>query len=124
MRVRPVAFAGALLMLPALANAMTVAEFLARADALKAKGMMAMMSSDLKVVRGEMQAATTAYRAEVDAARANGRTDLGCPPPKGQAKIGSDAIMADFAAIPKGAQARMTVKSALYDVMRKRYPCR
>lgn len=124
MRVRPLALAGAMLIVPALAHAMTVAEFLARADALKAKGMMAMMSSDLPVVKGEMQAATTAYRTDVDAARAKGRTDLGCPPPKGQAKISSDMIMADLAAIPKAAQARTTVKTALYDAMRKRYPCR
>ena len=124
MRLHPVALAGVLLIVPALANAMTVAEFLARAEALKAKGMMAMMSPDLPVVRGEMQAATTAYRTDVDAARAKGGTDLGCPPPKGRAKISSDIIMADLAAIPKAAQARTTVKAALYEVMRKRYPCR
>jgi hypothetical protein len=124
MRARPFALAGALLILPALTNAMTVAEFLARAEALKAKGMMAMMSPDLPVVRGEMQAATTAYRGDVDAARAKGSTDLGCPPPKGQAKISSETIMADLAAIPRAVQARTTVKVALYDVMRKRYPCR
>ncbi len=122
--MRRLFWAGALLALPVGVNAMTVAEFLAKADALKAKGMMAMMSSDLPVVRGEMQAATTAYRTEVDAARAKGRTDLGCPPPKGQAKLSSDIIMADFAAIPKPAQARTPVKVALYDVMRKRYPCK
>ncbi len=124
MRLRLIAVTGALLCTPAMVHAMTVAEFLARAETLKAKGMMAMMSSDLPVIRGEMQAATTAYRTDVDAARAKGRTDLGCPPPKGQAKISSDTIMADLAAIPKPLQAKLTVKAALYDVMRKRYPCR
>ena len=124
MNLRKLVLASALLVAPVAASAMTVAEFLARANALKAKGMMAMMSSDLPVVRGEMQAATTAYRTEVDAARAKGRTDLGCPPPKGQAKLSSDIIMADLAAIPKPVQARTTVKAALYDVMRKRYPCK
>lgn len=116
--------AGMLLSMPATLNAMTVAEFLTRANALKAKGMMAMMSSDLPVIRGEMQNATTAYRTEVDAARAKGRTDLGCPPPKGQAKLSSDVIMADLAALPLPVQARLTVKTVLYDIMRKRYPCR
>ena len=124
MRLHPLALAGALLIVPAVAHSMTVADFLARAEALKAKGMMAMMSPDLPVVRGEMQAATTAYRTDIDAARAKGGTDLGCPPPKGQAKISSDIIMADLAAIPKAAQARTTVKAALYEVMRKRHPCR
>ena len=122
--MRKLVLACALLALPVAASSMTVAEFLARAEALKAKGMMAMMSSDLPVIRGEMQAATSTYRADVDAARAKGRTDLGCPPPKGQAKISSDTIMADLAAIPKAAQAKMTVKAGLYAAMAKRYPCR
>ena len=122
--MRQLVLAGVLLCAPATLSAMTVAEFLTRANALKAKGMMAMMSPDLPVIRGEMQGATTAYRTDVDAARAKGRTDLGCPPPKGQAKISSDLIMADLAALPKPAQSRLTVKSALYDIMRKRYPCR
>ena len=122
--MRKLVLACALLALPVAASSMTVAEFLVRAEALKAKGMMAMMSSDLPVIRGEMQAATSTYRADVDAARAKGRTDLGCPPPKGQAKISSDTIMADLAAIPKAAQAKMTVKAGLYAAMAKRYPCR
>ena len=122
--MRKLVLAGALLALPVAASSITVAEFLARAEALKAKGMMAMMSSDLPVIRGEMQAATSSYRADVDAARAKGRTDLGCPPPKGQAKISSDTIMTDLAAIPKAAQAKMTVKAGLYAAMAKRYPCR
>ncbi|UVO55349.1 hypothetical protein [Sphingomonas sp. SUN039] len=122
--MRRIAVAALLTVLPVAANAMTVAEFLTRAEALKAKGMMAMMSSDLPVIRGEMQAATTAYRADVDAARAKGRKDLGCPPPKGQAKLSSDIVMADLAALPKAVQARTTVKAALYDLMRKRYPCK
>jgi hypothetical protein len=122
--VRKLVLAGTLLAMPIAASAMTVAEFLAKAEALKAKGMMAMMSSDLPVVRGEMQAATTAYRTDVDAARAKGRTELGCPPPKGQAKISSDTIMADLAAIPKAVQAKVSVKAGLYAAMAKRFPCR
>jgi hypothetical protein len=122
--VRKLVLAGTLLAMPVAASAMTVAEFLAKAEALKAKGMMAMMSSDLPVVRGEMQAATTAYRTDVDAARAKGRTELGCPPPKGQAKISSDTIMADLAAIPKAVQAKVLVKAGLYAAMAKRFPCR
>jgi hypothetical protein len=122
--LRYIVLAGALLATPLAANAMTVADFLAKAEALKAKGMMAMMSSDLPVVRGEMQAATSAYRADVDAARAKGITTFGCPPPKGQAKISSDDIMADLASIPKAVQQRTTVKAGLYAIMAKRFPCR
>ncbi|MEI9853035.1 MAG: hypothetical protein WDN24_21775 [Sphingomonas sp.] len=45
------AAAAALVAAPA-ANAMTVAEFLAKARALQAKGMFAMLSSDLPVLKG------------------------------------------------------------------------
>jgi len=103
---------------------MTVAEFLARAEALKAKGFMAMMSPDVGVLRSEMQAATTAYRVDADAARAKGRTELGCPPPKGQVKMSSDTLMADLAALPKASQARLSLRAALSDIMAKRFPCR
>jgi hypothetical protein len=71
-----------------------------------------------------MQTAATAYRADVDAARLKGQTSLGCPPPKGQAKVSSDMMMADFAAIPKALQPRTSVKAGLYAAMAKRFPCR
>jgi len=110
--------------MPVSAQAMTVADFLARANALKAKGMLAMLSPDLSVVRGEMNGAKSAYFAEADAARAKGRKDLGCPPAKGQPVISADIIMADLAAIPGPLKARTSVKSAVYAIMRKHYPCR
>jgi hypothetical protein len=122
--LRKFGLVGVLLAMPLAAEAMTVAEFLAKADALKAKGMMAMMSPDISVLRSEMQAATTAYRTDVDAARAKGVTTFGCPPPKGKANITSDMVIADFAAMPKAAQPRTTVKAGLYAFMTKRFPCR
>jgi hypothetical protein len=122
--VRKMIVAGAMLVLPVTVNAMTVAEFLAKANALKAKGMLAMMSSDLGVVKGEFKTATGNWRADVDAARAKGRTDLGCPPAKGQVKMDSDMVMADLAAVPPALQPRISVKTAFYDAMAKRFPCK
>ncbi len=121
---RKAVLASALLAIPFAAQAMTVADFLAKADALKAKGMIAMMSPDLAILHSEMQAATTAYRTDVDAARAKGVTTLGCPPPKGKANISSDMVIADFTAMPKAVQQRTTVKAGLYAFMTKRFPCR
>ena len=103
---------------------MTVAEFLAKAEALKAKGMMAMMSSDLTVVRSEIQPVTTAYRADVDAAQAKGIMALGFSPSKGQVKLSLDVILADFVATPKAAQKRTMVRAGLYAIMAERFPCR
>ena len=112
----------ALMLVPGVAQAMTVNEFLAKADALKAKGFSAMLSPDLSLVRDEIKAAATAYRAEIDAAQAAHRKPRSCPPPKGQAKVDSNTLMASFQAIPP-AKRSMSVKAAFSMFMDKRYPC-
>ena len=112
----------ALLVLPVAAQAMTVDEFLTKAAALKAKGMAAMMSSDLGLLRGEIKAAGDSYRTEIDSAKASGAKPRSCPPPKGQAKIDSDTLIASFQTIP-ARKRMMSVKTAFYSFMDKRYPC-
>ena len=123
MRAMMTAIAGAAMLLPMSAQAMSVAEFLAKANALKAKGFLALGSPDIKLLRGEVETAANAYRADIQAARAAGRAPHSCPPPKGQSKIGSKEVMAEFEAIP-AAQRGMSVKSAFYAMMKKRFPCR
>ena len=111
-----------LLMVPAVAQAMTVNEFLAKVAALKAKGMAAMMSPDIGLVRGEVKAAAVAYRAEIDAAQAAGKPPRSCPPPKGQARIDhekTDRLVPD----DSRRTADMSVKAAFFTFMDKRYPC-
>ena len=108
---------------PAYAD-MSVSTFLGKADALKSKGMFAMMSSDVGLLQTEMKAAFAAYRADVDAAVAAKRPPPGCPPPKGSAKISSDEVIADFRTVPAAQQAKISVKTAVYAMMKKRYPCR
>jgi hypothetical protein len=123
MRTILAVMAGAVLLVPVSAQAMTVAEFLAKANALKAKGFMALGSPDIKLLKGEMEGVANAYRADIVAARQAGRTPHSCPPPKGKAKIGSKELMAEFESIP-AAQRGMSVKSAFYAMMKKRYPCK
>lgn len=112
------------LLAPATAQAMSVAEFMTKADALKAKGMRAMFSPDLKPVMNEVKAVAAAYRAEVDAARLLGRTDLGCPPPKGKVKFTSTQFLAGIGMVPMPHRASTTVLTAYYAMMQKRFPCR
>lgn len=109
-------------LVPVQAHAMTVATFLAKANGLKAKGILAMGSPDIGLLRNEMQRVAEAYRADVTRARAAGRTPHSCPPPKGQGKIGAKEVMAEFEAIPP-AQRNVSVKTAFYAMMKKRYPC-
>lgn len=123
MRTAMMVIAGVAMLLPAGAQAMSVAEFLAKANALKAKGFLALGSPDIKLLRSEVETAANAYRADIHAARTAGRTPHSCPPPKGKAKIGSKEVMAEFEAIP-AARRGMSVKTAFYAMMKKRFPCR
>ena len=107
---------------PALAQNMPVSTFLAKADALKAKGVMAVFSSsDIAVLKKEVQAAGLAARTERKAREASGQPKLACPPEK--VSMNSDELLASFRAIPAEQRPRVTVKEAMADLVRKRYPC-
>jgi hypothetical protein len=124
MRSRAV-LAGALLFaaVPAAAAAgdMSVATFLAKADALKAKGMMALMSSDIGTLRDEASAAGRAYRAKLVADKAAGRAPESCPPPK--SSLGSDVLIAHLRSYPEAQRTRLTMKAAMANLLRKTFPC-
>lgn len=105
-------------------QAMSVADFLAKAAALKAKGMGAMFAPELKQLRSEMEGVSTAYRADLARQKAAGQAPHSCPPPKGKAKIGPRELLGDFQAIPPAQRATTSVKDAFYGTMKRRYPCR
>ncbi|MEG3181523.1 hypothetical protein [Sphingomonas sp. LT1P40] len=116
--------AAAFVVMPVSAQAMTVEAFLVKARALKAKGPLAIFSSDLAPVRAEIKSVATSYRADLRADRAAGRPPHSCPPPEGSAaaKIKPDAFLADLEAIPP-AQRSMNMKTAFYQIMKRRWPC-
>lgn len=105
------------------AAAMTVNEFLAKADALKAKGILAIGSSDIGLLRDEVKAAGAAYRANLAQEVAAGKQPSSCPPPVGKTGITSDQIIKDFRTLPPG-QRQLSVKAAWALIMAKRYPCK
>ncbi|MEK6638705.1 MAG: hypothetical protein AABY88_11545 [Pseudomonadota bacterium] len=106
---------------PALAQNMPVSTFLVKADALKAQGMMAMLSPDIGILKKEIQAAGLAARAERQAREAAGQPRLACPPEK--VSMNSDELIESFRAIPVAQRPRVTVKQAMTEMVRKRYPC-
>ncbi|MFA5988890.1 MAG: hypothetical protein WC803_04705 [Sphingomonas sp.] len=108
--------------LPSAAQAMTVADFLTKVQALKTKGIFAVGSADIGLLKKEVAAASDSYRAGLAAEMAAGRKASSCPPPKGTAKIGSSELIASFTAIPP-AKRGISVKTAFAEMMRKRYPC-
>jgi len=105
------------------AQAMKVDQFLAKADALQQKGMMAFFSSDYKLLKAEVEAGAAALRQERLAAKAAGRPQAYCP---GDAAPGlrSDEILKAFRTIPAAQRPRVEVKDALRALLARKYPCR
>lgn len=113
--------AAVLLASPAVA-AMDVATFLAKADALKAKGPLALFSGDLKRLKAEMAAAGQQLKAEKAARDKAGLPPRSCPP-KG-AKMDANAFLDEMRKIPAAEQRTMQLKDGLLWVGRRKYPCR
>lgn len=108
----------------AQAQSMTVDEFLTKAQALKKRGVFAVLSSDLPPVRAEVKAVATSYRADLKSDRVAGRAPHSCPPPEGseQAKIKPEVFLAELEKVPP-AQRSMSMKTAFYAIMKRRWPC-
>jgi hypothetical protein len=107
---------------PAAASAMDVTTFLAKADALEKKGMLALMSSDYKLLKGEVETASGALRAERLAAERAHQKGAYCPP--ANSGLNSDEILAAFRTIPAAQRPRIQVKDALRALLARKYPCR
>ncbi len=120
MRRGAVAIAGLFALSPVGAHAMTVAEFLGKADALQARGFTAMFSSDIGLLKTEIVSASAAYRADVDA----GKPPRSCPPAKGTVKTSSDELLAAFRTVPVAERTKLSVRVAFANYMVKRFPCR
>ena len=105
----------------AAAEAMNVAVFLERATALEKKGMRAIFSSDLKVLKGEVETASTQLRAERIAAQKAGKAPAYCPPAK--SGMSPQELLAQLRTIPVAQRTRMELKDALRTVLARKYPC-
>lgn len=117
-----IALALAVAAAPATASAMPVATFLAKANALKAKGLFALLSDDLKLLTNEIKANSIALRAENEAAAKAGRRKAYCTPPGG-AQLGQNDIMQAMQAVPPAARDHTDTKDALRAFLARRYPC-
>lgn len=123
MRYRGLLVAAFAIAAPALAapGDMSVATFLAKADVLKAKGAMALFSSDYKLLQAEGQAAGQAYRTRLAGERTAGKPSA-CPP--ASAKVNSDQLIGHFRTYPAARRGSITLKTAVADYFIKTWPCR
>ncbi len=99
---------------------MSVATFIAKADALRAKGFMALMSPDYRLLKREATGAALAYRARLNAERAGGHPSS-CPPKP--APINSTMLLAHLKSYPDSQRARTPMNSAMGDLFIKTWPC-
>jgi hypothetical protein len=112
-----------LVVAPATAlQAMNVAIFMQKAEALQKRGMTALFSSDYRLLKNEVVTASKALRAERLAAEKAGRRGAYCPPARSGLK--SDEILAYFRTIPAAQQQRTEVRDALRSLLARKYPCR
>lgn len=106
---------------PAAAQSMSVATFLEKVEALKAQGPLALMSPDIGLIKREVEAAGMANRAERKARLAAGQKPMACPPEK--VSMSSDDLINHFRTIPEAQRGKTSIKVAMADMVRKKYPC-
>ena len=100
---------------------MKISTFLAKADALKAKGLLAMASSDIGILKTEGKAAGEAYRARIKSDKAKSLAPHSCPPAK--SSISSDDLLNHFRSYPAAQRQQISVRAGFADMMKKRFPC-
>jgi hypothetical protein len=109
---------------PALAATgdMTIGAFLNRYEALRKKGIMALASPDVGRLKAEGEAAGLAYAARLRADKAAGRPPHSCGPAKG--RLTQSEFLNGVQRYPASMHGQMTLKDAVADLMRKKYPCK
>lgn len=115
------AVVAAVTLIAAPAAAMDVATFIAKGEALKARGMMAIFSKDLKLVQAAARDAARRYQAEKQARAKGGLPPISCPP-KG-AKLGTMEFFEELKKIPL-ADRGMPMQDGMAWVSRRKFPCR
>ena len=111
----------AFLMASGTALAIPAATFLAKADALLARGPMALFSSDVGLLKTETAHAGAELKAERLALVAHHKPTAYCPPAK--SAISSDELIKALHRIPPADLAKMQFKDAFRQVLAQKYPC-
>ena len=103
------------------AGAMDVATYLAKGQALRAKGPFAVLSSDYKELQAEVITSAASLKTERLTAVRQGRRPSYCPPAK--VSLAPEEIFAAMEAVPVAQRARTSVKEALRAAFARKYPC-
>jgi hypothetical protein len=124
-KMRRLAAALLILALPisaAHAQSMPVSTFLAKAEALKKRGPLALLSRDYKLLKAEIGKSAKILRAQQLADRHAGRRPATCIPNPVNVEAGE--LLRHFQSIPAAQQRGTSVKAAFTSLMNKKHPCR
>ena len=99
---------------------MSVATFLAKADALRARGPMALFSSDIGLLKAEATAGGQEYRTRLVGERQRG-TPSSCPPPR--SAMNQNVLLTHLRSYPAAQRPRVTMRAAMADWFVRTYPC-
>ncbi|GGB60005.1 hypothetical protein GCM10010833_13550 [Blastomonas aquatica] len=107
----------------AATSEMTTGQFLAAMDKAESLGPAALMSSDVRDLRAESDRVLTLYRADIARQAKTGGPRHSCPPPKGEGKMKGEELKIYLTGLP-AAKKKQPFRTALYDFMKQKYPCK
>ncbi|MFN3473437.1 MAG: hypothetical protein ACK4ZW_05265 [Blastomonas sp.] len=102
---------------------MTAAQFLAAMNKAESLGPAALMSSDVRALRAESDRVLTLYRSDIARQTKAGGPRHSCPPPKGEGKMKGEELKTYLAKLSVAKQ-KQPFRTALYDFMKQKYPCK
>jgi hypothetical protein len=105
------------------APAMPVSVFLTKADALKARGALALFSSDYGLLKSEIVSNMTTLRNERLVAVKSGAKPAYCPT-EASGRMDVDEVLSAMNAVPAADRSRTEVKEALRQHLAQKFPCR
>lgn len=105
----------------AAAEPMSVAAFLGKAESLRKKGPLALLSGDVKLLTGQIKADSEALKAENKALAAAGKRKSYCTPDG--FSMNQNGIMDAMREVPAAKRPTTSTRAALRDYLARRHPC-
>ena len=121
--VRSAVLGGAAFLSVAATSEMTAGQFLAGMNKAESLGPAALLSSDVRALRTESDRVLGLYRADIDKQAKAGGPRHSCPPPQGQGKMKGEELKTYLAQLPP-AKKKQPFRTALYDFMKQKFPCK
>jgi hypothetical protein len=102
---------------------MTVAEFLKIVKKAESMGPAAILSSDVRALRAESERVRQLYIADIAKQKKAGGARHSCPPAHDRPKMTGEELRVYLSGLSPAAQ-KQPFRVAVYDLMKRKYPCK